>query len=125
MGNPRPKDASRFPGGAGGKPKRNLTSVQTILAAALKKFGLDDEIARYEFVNHWSEIVGEEISRRTRPECLRNGHLVVRVCDSSWAQELSFQKDAILKRLKRFTSQSEVIDDIYFYVGDVAGGRSR
>jgi predicted nucleic acid-binding Zn ribbon protein len=92
--------------------------IQKVLGSVLKKFGLDHKIAKYEFVTHWREIVGDEIASRTTPECIRGGSLVVRVCNSVWAQELSFQKDSILKRLKRFNSQHETINDVTFYVGD-------
>ena len=94
-------------------------SVQKILTSALSKFGLDKDIARYQFVLHWKDIVGEDIAQRTRPECFRNGALVVRVKDSSWAQELSFQKEVILKKLRNFISSDLKVDDVQFYVGDI------
>ena len=37
--------------------------IKGVLGNALRRFGLDQEIARYSFVNHWREIVGEEIAR--------------------------------------------------------------
>ncbi len=93
--------------------------VQKVLTSALSKFGLDKDIARYQFVLHWKEIVGEDIAQRTQPECFRNGALVVRVKDSSWAQELSFQKDVILKKLRNFISADVQINDVQFYVGQL------
>lgn len=90
-----------------------------LLASALKGLGLDEKIARYRFVTHWREIVGPEIASRTRPECLRNGALVVRVTSSAWAQELSFQKGTILKRLAKFLDAKDLVEDINFYVGEI------
>ena len=63
--------------------------------------------------------MGEEIAKRTRPECIRKDALVVRVANSAWAQELSFQKDVILARLMRFLSGDTPVSDILFYVGDL------
>ena len=99
--------------------KRAPLAAEKVLALALKKYGLDKDIARYKFVLHWKEIVGEEIAKRTRPECIRKNALVVRVSSSTWAQELGFQKDIILARLKKFLSGDAAVSDIQFYVGDL------
>ena len=90
--------------------------VQQVLNLALKQFGLDDELARYTFVLKCNEIVSAEIASRTKPECIKNARLVVRVTDSMWAQELSFQKDVILRRLQRHLQHGEEVRDILFYV---------
>ena len=99
-----------------GKRKSEPAVAQEVLQRALARLGLDKEIARYHFVLHWQEIVGEEIAKRTKPECIKNRALVVRVTDSAWAQELSFQKRVILTRLKRFLGAGEIVDDVLFYV---------
>lgn len=62
--------------------------------------------------------MGDEIASRTRPESLRNGLLRVCVADSAWAQELSFHKQVILKRLQKYVSDDGGAEDIMFYVGD-------
>jgi predicted nucleic acid-binding Zn ribbon protein len=95
--------------------------VEQILRRALSKYGLDNEIARYRFVLHWKEIVGEEISKIAKPECIKNRALVVRVTDSAWAQELSFQKRIILARLKKFLGKDDVVDEVLFYVVGARG----
>ncbi len=94
-----------------------MSSAEEVLKSVLKSSGLDREIARYRFVLHWEEIVGSNIAKKSKPECLRNNALVVRVADSSWAQELSFQKEVILSRLKRFLNDNDIVDDMQFYVG--------
>jgi len=99
--------------------RREPLAAEKVLALALKKYGIDKDIARYKFVLHWKEIVGEEIAKRTRPECIRKDALVVRVVNSSWAQELGFQKEVILGRLKRFLAHETAVSDIQFYVGDL------
>ena len=101
------------------KPKRKNKApiaIQKVLESALKQYGIGDDIARYQFVLHWKDIVGEEIAKRSTPDSLRSKTLVVRVKDSAWAQELSFQKDVILKRLQRFLSDGQSVEDIMFYV---------
>ena len=99
--------------------QRNLISVNSILHSVIKDKKLVDGFARYQFVLRWKEIVGEEIAKRTAPECLRGSTLVIRVCNSVWAQELSFQKSEILKQISRFNDYGKEIDDIKFIVGDI------
>ena len=96
--------------------EREFSPVQSVLSRALKRYGLDRNIARYQFVLHWKDIVGEDIAKRSKPDSLRNGTLVVSVSSSAWAQELSFYKGVILQRLKKFIGDSEVVEDVRFRV---------
>lgn len=98
------------------KKRRTPTRVDTILRAALKRYGLDAKIERYRFVTYWSEIVGEELSKRSRPERLRGNTLIVAVKNAAWAQEMSFLKAVILKRLTRYLDSDVRIDDVQFVV---------
>ena len=98
---------------------RNPQAAQEILRSALRTVGIDREMARYNFVLKWHEIVGEKLAMITRPECLRQDTLVVRVKDSTWAQELSFLKPMILKRLAKYVEPGDRINDVMFYVGGV------
>lgn len=109
--------------GANARFMREPARAQAILKIALKRNGIDRQLARYNFVLHWKEIVGDEIAKRSRPECIRDDVLIVRVADSSWAQELSFQKKIILARLQRHLGESDVVRDVQFYVVGEAGLR--
>ncbi|RIL12353.1 MAG: hypothetical protein DCC75_00635 [Proteobacteria bacterium] len=91
-------------------------AIDKVLERVLKRTGMDRDLARYRFVRHWEEIVGGEIAKRTRPECLRQGALVVRVSNSAWAQELSFHKEVIIKRLNKFLGEQDAVSDVQFYV---------
>ena len=104
---------------------RGPGTVQSALKAVLSKYNLDRDIARYEFVTRWKDIVGEEIAKRTWPECIRGGSLVVAVSSSAWAQELTFNKPMILKRLQRYTSNEDTITDVVFYVGELGRAARR
>ena len=99
------------------KKKRIPVLVRGILGNTLEKYGLDKQLARYQFVLRWPEVVGPEIAKRARPECLRNKTLVVRVSNSAWAQELSFQRHVLLHRLKKLLDDPDMITDITFVTG--------
>ena len=111
------EDAERAPARRARVAVKRPIAAASVLNSVLKRYGLDREIARYQFVLKWEEIVGKEIARRTRPECLRGGSLVVRVSNSVWAQELSFYKPVILNRLKKHLPVGEMVKDLTFYVG--------
>lgn len=96
--------------------RRQPQPVQAALESAFRRFGIGDRLAKYTFVLHWKEIVGEEIAKRSFPERIRNGVLKVKVSNSVWAQELTFQKQIILNRLKKHLSEGQDVHDIKFYV---------
>lgn len=49
----------------------------------------------------WPRLVGPEAARRSRPETLSNGRLVVAVDNSPWLQELSLRAAELTERLGR------------------------
>jgi predicted nucleic acid-binding Zn ribbon protein len=110
-----PNSGSRAGGSRGGAP----ASVQGILAKALARNGLDEKVQRYAFAQHWKEIVGEVIAARSRPECLRRKSLVIRVQSSVWAQELSFLKEVIIRRMQPFLGEGQTVEDLQFYVAEL------
>jgi hypothetical protein len=69
-----------------------LTSVLRDLAGTQPK-------AHAELWARWRTVVGPEMYRRSFPVSLRGTTLVVGVSSSSWLQELSFLKSAILDRV--------------------------
>ncbi len=93
-------------------------AVQGILESAFRKFGIKEELSKYQFVLHWRAIVGDDIAKRTKPESLKNKTLVIRVTDSTWSQELVFHKELIIKRLNSFL-KSQAVDNVLFVVGSV------
>ncbi|RMD88238.1 MAG: DUF721 domain-containing protein, partial [Candidatus Dadabacteria bacterium] len=92
---------------------RKPREISGILDSVLKKYGLQEKIANYTFVLHWEEIVGKAIAKVATPHSVRNKTLVLSVRDSIWAQELTFRKEVIIKRLNNFLGDSEAIEDIY------------
>jgi len=102
--------------------RRSPDAAKQILRSVLGQYGLDKKLERYEFIFRWREIVGEEIARRAIPEAIHGSVLIVRVESSAWAQELSFQKNVILKRYKMACKDDALqkqhpVNDIRFYVG--------
>ena len=100
------------------KRKKSFPSeVGAVLQTALRAKGIDKDLDRYRFILEWDQIVGDEIAKRTCPECMRGSTLIVKVSDSTWAQELSFQKEVIIKRMNRICKDTAPVSDIRFVVG--------
>ena len=113
--------SAREQGPARNKKKRppreaTLTHVEDSLAKLFGKYGLAKAAVKYTFTRHWPEVVGEKLARLSTPEVIRGNTLFVRVPAAAWAQELSFHKELILKRLKPFLSDGVELEDIQFRV---------
>jgi predicted nucleic acid-binding Zn ribbon protein len=64
----------------------------------------------------WNFIVGPKIACHTNPYRLEDGILKVMVSSSSWAQQLSFMKEQILRGYLEMTGE-ELVKDIRFQIG--------
>jgi predicted nucleic acid-binding Zn ribbon protein len=99
--------------------KHRPADAGSILEKVLKQHGLYHKVAEYRFVKQWSEIIGSEGAKRSFPEYIRGKTLVVRVNNSLWAQEFTFEKTAILARLHRVVGNTSMVNDIQFHVGEL------
>jgi len=66
----------------------------------------------------WRQAAGEQLGGQTRPGQVRRGVLEVFVGNSTLAQEISFQKTALLKKLAEL-APDEKIRDLRFKVGPI------
>jgi hypothetical protein len=79
--------------GSGRSPVR-VGNLLTRAVPALAERLLEDSIRR-----DWTQIVGADAARRSRPIALRQGTLQVSVDNSPWLQELTLRSAAITARL--------------------------
>jgi hypothetical protein len=49
----------------------------------------------------WNKIVGKTISKKTEIERIKNGKITIKTSNPIWRNELTFQKEELLKRLKK------------------------
>ena len=66
----------------------------------------------------WREAVGEQAARYSRTGAVRRGKLEITVANSTWLQELSFQKQRLLNALAKLLPD-ENIEDLRFRVGPI------
>lgn len=79
--------------------QNRLRPAGETLAEVLKNMGLDRKTREHQAAVFWGEIVGEQISKSTRVEKVRDGVLYVDCKNSVWANELLLHKEEILKRI--------------------------
>jgi hypothetical protein len=72
--------------------------VGDLLAAAVP--GLGEHLLEREIRAGWTDVVGPEGARRSRPVALRQGVLHVDVDNSPWLSELTLRADDLLTRLR-------------------------
>jgi predicted nucleic acid-binding Zn ribbon protein len=95
----------------------DLTLIKGILAKALAGKGIDKKIERYEFVLHWDAIVGEKLAEVSKPDYISRKTLIVRVLHPVWAQEFTFMKGTLLRKLAPYLKRGDVVEDMIFRVG--------
>lgn len=97
--------------------KSDLTAIKAILSRALAQKGLEEKVERYEFILHWPEIVGETLAKISKPDYIARKVLLVTVAHSAWAQELTFLKPTLLRKLSLYLRKGDVVEDMVFRVG--------
>ena len=83
-------------GTRGGRSPVRVGKLLTAAVPALAERMLEETIRR-----EWSQTVGPEAARRTRPGALRQGTLEVSVDNSPWLQELTLRSAAIAAALRK------------------------
>ncbi len=98
------------------RPKGRPEQITGILEGFLKQKGLIKKVRQYSIFDIWKDIVGEMIAEKATPAKMAGDSLVVFTKNAAWANELSFMKDQILKKIKEALPDSE-IKDIRFIAG--------
>jgi len=93
----------------GSSPKRLGDAIQSLLIG----LGLQGKLKRYELLDRWPEIVGDQIAQVTKADHLEGDKLFVRVTRSTWRNELLFLKRDLIDKINASMKQ-EIIKDIIF-----------
>lgn len=96
------------------KPK----SIGNIVAQLITARGYGRIQADADFADAWSKAIGPALARFTRAGRLRRGILEVTAANSLTIQELTFQKQQVLKKLQADLPDAK-IRDLKFRVGNI------
>lgn len=87
--------------------------LSTALDDVLKQYGLDIKLRKFEALNVWEKVVGEQIAKVTKPERIERDVLYVRVKKAVWRNELVFLKKEIIKKINK-ELEEEIVKEIVF-----------
>jgi len=104
----------RTMGTRGGRSPVRVGNLLTAAVPALAERMLEQSVRR-----EWTETVGPEASRRTRPGALRQGTLEVSVDNSPWLQELTLRSSAIVAALRK--RHGSAVTGVRFALGSGPG----
>ncbi len=74
--------------------------ISGVIESLMGSLGLRKRYHGWLVVNRWSEIVGEQVARRSEAIRYEDGILYVAVPDASWRQELAMQTENILQAIR-------------------------
>ena len=87
--------------------------IKTPIESILLQLGIGTRLKQYEVIELWPKIVGEQISKVTNAEIIRDGKLFVSVKHSTWRNELVFLKKDIIKKINK-KMKIEIVKEIIF-----------
>lgn len=88
------------------KPK----SIKTLLSAYLKGTNFKEINAAINIGTAWIKIVGKTIAKNTEIQHFKNGKITVKTVNPIWRNELIFQKEDLLNRLKKEEPELNIIE---------------
>ncbi|MCP4197198.1 MAG: DUF721 domain-containing protein [Proteobacteria bacterium] len=92
------------------KRKGKLTRVGAVLKPVLRSIGKGQPGVHPEIWARWNEIVGENLARRAIPRSLQGKILTIAVANSSWMQEMSYLKPALIEQFGEAVGENVVKD---------------
>ncbi len=112
------KPAARGQAAAMVKTNRGPQPIANILAELMARSGLARVQSAAILQNAWEETAGPMAARYTRVGIVRRGKLEVVVANSTFIQELNYQKPAIVEALARLLPDQK-IKDVRFRLGPI------
>ena len=94
--------------------KKKIQTLGESLDGLIQQLGIGAKINQFRVIEKWSEIVGENISKVTKPERVVDKILYIKVSSMSWRTELLFHKLGILEKIEK-TIGKDIISDIRFH----------
>jgi hypothetical protein len=90
-----------------------ISRLGGLLNASLDDLGIRNKILEQQTVARWAEVVGPNIAGASMADKIHEGVLYVCCKSSTWANELSFHKEHIIKNLNA-AARKKIVKDIRF-----------
>ena len=98
--------------------KKDAFHISDVLSKSLGALGGRSDLELLTLWETWTEAVGEEVAKHTRPKAFKDTLLLVTVDSSVWIHHLTMMKDEIIARINRKLGD-ETLREIRFSIGHV------
>ena len=88
-------------------------TIKIALTKVIENLGIGQRLKKYEILDRWHQIVGEQIAKVTHADRFDGDKLIVRVSHSAWRNELIYLKKEIIAQLNKSVNE-EIVKDIIF-----------
>jgi len=89
--------------------------MKSILSDVLDNSDLGKKVKRYRVFNHWDEIVGKDIGKKTSPERFIKDCLYINVENPTWSNELSMMSEQLILKINSFLKEN-IVKEIRFKI---------
>ncbi|MCG9480008.1 MAG: DUF721 domain-containing protein [Actinomycetia bacterium] len=93
--------------------KDNIQPLGNIIDEVVGQLNIGHRLKVSGIFNHWKDIVGSQISKKSKPQRLKNGTLYVSVTSSTWANELDLMSQQLIEKINQYAG-CEVVEQIRF-----------
>ena len=76
-------------------------SIKNILSDYFKGSDFKEINETINLNKSWNKIVGKTISKKTEIISIKNGKIIIKTSNPIWRNELTFQKEDLINRLKK------------------------
>ncbi len=87
---------------------KEFEDIGSIIGPVIDKMGLGKKLRVSNIFNHWEDIVGTQIAKKSKPERLLRKTLYVSVTTSTWANELSLMSEKLIEKINSFIGEDLV-----------------
>ncbi|MCK5567660.1 MAG: DUF721 domain-containing protein [Actinomycetia bacterium] len=92
---------------------KEFEDIGSIIGSVVDKMELSKKLRVSNIFNHWEDIVGKQIAKKSKPERLLRKILYVSVTTSTWANELSLMSEKLIEKINSFTGE-DIVKTIRF-----------
>ncbi|MBI5101039.1 MAG: DUF721 domain-containing protein [Nitrospirae bacterium] len=92
-----------------------MDRAESLLAPILKRLGIDEDVRLLRIRKDWPGIFDRPLATHMSPSRLLEGELLLNVASPIWMQQLSFSKNEILDKLRKYG-----VRDLRLRVGKVS-----
>ena len=92
---------------------KNIEDIGSIIGSVVDKMELGKKLRVSNIFNHWEDIVGSGISKKSKPQKLIRKTLYVSVTTSTWANELSLMSEKLIEKINSFIGE-DIVKTIRF-----------